>query len=398
MLYRVFMALCAAVLLLSAFSHGEQQAMVHTLDGKKIVGVPQQLNGKQLEMVPGLNSSPVILHPGAIWHLFTAASLEKLGESEPAMEAVQFPPPTKPGVLLTNGAFVAGEISAITGTAVTVKSKRAGERQFPTGQIARIQFHTSRDEFPPPIPDTATGVITISGLFSDGDIISLDEKKVVIDSIVSGPKSLPTKSVHAVVLTHAPLASSRYILKLTDGSLILTDSLSGKENGVGVNGMLTGPEMIPLDMLEHLSAGYRFLEDVCTLAYIRRRPEAVDKDDLTIRNAPPTASRVRVDSRRRKVEIAAGSALAFFLEKPGHGFSARIGVPPDYPEDGKVLFRVRADNKLVYQSQPMNSASPPELIGVRAPMSNYLVLEIIPAGETLHETPGVWIEPVLHRQ
>jgi hypothetical protein len=392
------MAMSVVVLLQVPVSHGELHAMVHTLDGKKIVGVPQHLNGKELKIAPGLGGSPIILHPGVVWHLFTEASLDELLKREPSMTAVRFPPPPKPGILLTTGAFVAGTISSITGTAVTVNSKRRGEFEIPTGQIARIQFHTSREESQPLIPDTDNGVITVHGVFSDGDIISLDENQVVIDSIFGGPKTLPTKLVHAVVLAPAPLASSRYILKLTDGSLILTDSLTDAEGGIGLQGMLTGSETIQLDMLDQLSTGFRFLEDVCSLAHIRRRPEMSEKDDLTIRNAPPTASKVQVDTRRKKVEIAAGSALAFFLEKPRYGFSARIAVPPEYSEDEEVLFRVRADNKLVYQSKPMNSASPPELIGLRAPIRNYLVLEVIPASGTLHELPGMWIEPVLHRQ
>lgn len=396
---RVFMAACVAVFLHASPSRGETQALIHTLDGRTVVGVPRQLRGSQLTFAPGPGGAPTSpLHPGTVWHLFTGA-LEELRERDPAMEAVGFSPPLHPGVLLTNGAFVAGSISYVTGTAVTVKSKRRGELEFPTGQIARIQFQPGRGESQPLVPGNATGVINIHGVFSDGDLVSVDEKRVVMDSIFSGPKTLQVRHVHAVVLASAPLASSRYILKLADGSLILADSLTGTDDGgIEVNGLLTGPETVQLDALEQLSAGFRFLEDVCTLTHLRRRPELSEQDDLTIRSAPPTASKVQVDSRRRKVEIAAGSALAFFPEQRRHGFSARIAVPDDYPENEEVVFRVRADNRLVYQSKPMNSASPPELIGLRAPMRNHLVLEVIPAGGTLHETPGVWIEPVLHRQ
>jgi hypothetical protein len=395
---RLIAAVCVPLLFQILSGRGEEpHALIHTLDGRKIAGIPQRLTGDQLMLAPDPTRSAHTLHPGVIWHLFTG-SLEELSSREPGLEAFRFSSPLVPGVLLTNGAFFAGEISGISDTAVTVKSRRAGEREFPVKQIARIQFNANKKDSQPTIPDTATGVISDGGVFSDGDIISVDGERVVIDSIFSGPQTFRRKNVHAVLLSHAPLGSSRYILTLTDGSRILTDSLSPHEAGFGVDGLLTGSETISLDILDQLSAGYQFLEDVCTLNHIRRRPELSEEDDLVVRNAPPTASNVQVDTRRRKVEIAAGSALAFFLDQPGNGFSARIAVPEGYPEGKEIQFRVRADDKLVYQSKVMKSGSPPELIGFRARMSRYLVLEVLPVEGTMHETPGLWIEPVIHLQ
>ncbi|MFP4352889.1 MAG: hypothetical protein ACLFRP_03115 [Puniceicoccaceae bacterium] len=389
--------LLASLCLLAAVPLGGQtdEALVLTLDGKRIAGAPEF--DRMNIVLDRTTGAPASIHPSTIWHLFmdrpSGDGADGLGT-----QAVENEPAPVPGVVLTNGAFVAGWPESVTDDAVTIESGRAGELTFPREQVARVQFTFLSGGTRVVLPESATGVVSKSGHFAEGDIISFTEDKVVIDSILGGASTHSTKNLHAVVLAPSPRVSSDYILELEDESLLLADDLSIQADGLRISGLLTGDEEIEASDLARLSAGERRVLDLTDLPYRRRRPEVEGESDLAVRTSPLTAAPIRVDSLGRIVEIPAGNAIASMTGEEMRGFSVRLAVPPGQPPQNRVVFRIRADNLQVYESPPMNSESDPVLVGFRERISRFLVLEVLPADGQTHETPGLWIEPVLHTQ
>jgi hypothetical protein len=369
------------------------EALALTLDGKRMIGTPS-FDRSNISIAPSDGGIQKTLQLGTVWHLFMSAPIED--EDDQDRQAIRNRPPSRPGLVLTNGAFIAGSPEKITDTSITIVSSRVGTLSFPREQVARVQFNPISDSAHVVLPEFATGVVSKSGLFAEGDIITFDENKVVIDSILAGPSTHSNNRLHAVVLAAAPLASSEYIVELKDGSLLLADRLSTERGGLQVTGLLTGKERIEADDLARLSAGARRVRDLTDLPYRRRRPEVANDSDLAVRTSPLMATPIRVDTRARIIEIPAGNAIASMVEQSALGFSVWLAVPSDQPPQNRVIFKIRTDNLPVFESPPMSSESRPLLVGFRAPFNSFIVLEVLPVGGQSHETPGLWIEPVLH--
>ncbi len=372
-----------------------EEAMVLGLDGQRVTGSPS-FERSNITITPADGGARKNIHPATIWHLFMSAPPGNEDGLPP--HAIDNRPPGMSGLVLTNGAFVAGQPEKITSESVSVFTLRADTLTFPREQVARVQFSALSDSARVVLPEFATGVVSKSGHFSEGDIISFDEKEVVVDSIMAGPSTHSTNRLHAVVLASAPLASSDYILELTDGSLLLADRLSLQPDALQISGLLTGEERIEADDLARLSAGSRRVSDLTELPYRRRRPEVDGGSGLTLRTSPLMATPVRVDGTDRVVEIPAGNAIASILEQDVRGFSVRLAVPSDQPAQNRVIFKIRDTNRQIYESPPMSSEDRPLLVGLRERIARFIILEVLPADERAHETPGLWIEPVLHTE
>jgi len=394
--FHAFRTLLLALSLLAAAPLAGQtdEALVLTLDGKSITGTPE-FERMRIVLDPATGASTSI-NPSTVWHLFMEVPVG--GEEGLELQAIRNLPPDVPGLVLTNGAFIAGWPEKITDSAITIDSSRAGMLSFPREQVARVHFSYFSGDTRVVLPESASGVVSKSGHFAEGDIISFTAEEVVIDSILAGPSTHSTKNLQAVVLAAAPLASSEYILELDDGSLLLANDLTVQPGGLRIAGLLTGREDIQASDLARLSAGARRVRDLTDLPYRRRRPEVEGQSDLAIRTSPLTAAPIRVDTIDRMVEMPAGNAIASLVGQGMRGFSVRLAVPPEQPPQNRVIFRIRADNLQVYQSPPMNSESRPTLVGFRERITRFIVLEVLPADGQTHETPGLWIEPVLHTQ
>lgn len=370
-------------------------ALALTLDGKRIIGTPS-FERSIIRISPLDSRIGQSLNLGTIWHLFMDPPPGY--EDGLDLEAIRNRPPSAPGLVLTNGTFIAGRPEGITDTTVSIASSRLGNLRFPRQQVARVQFNYVSGSARVVLPESATGIVSRSGHFAEGDIITFDEDEVVIDSIFAGASTHQTNRIHAVILAAAPLASSEYIVELKDGSILLADQLSTDPEGLEITGPLTGRISIEANDLARLSAGARRVRDLTEAPYRRRQPEVENDAGLAVRTSPLMAAPIRVDPWERVIELPAGNAIASLVEQGARGFSVRLAVPPDQPSQNYVVFRIRADNLQVFESPPMNSESRPLLVGFREDIRRFAVLEVLPYGDQPHETPGLWIEPVLHTQ
>lgn len=301
-----------------------------------------------------------------------------------------------PGVLLVNGSFIGGDIKDFNESGVTVDYGKAEKLTFPLKNVARVNF-TLAPVINAVIPPGAQGVVMKNGSFVEGEFIRMDDK-VHIDSLIFGAKSFRQRDIQGVVLQDYATTSSGYIITTKNGTRVLTDSIDIAGSNVSGRDPFLGEMTFPSDELATISVGTRRLWPLTDMNYIRRAPVVGNEDSLEIRTNPTTAEPLVVDPVSRIVRMPAGNAMAVRADEAYRGFVSRIAVPKEYPPEQYVIFQVRADRRVAFRSQPMNSESPPQVVSVRDPIRQFVILEVLPVNEDTNEAPGLWIEPMLVRE
>lgn len=304
---------------------------------------------------------------------------------------------TQAGVLLVNGSFLGGSISKFTPEEVTVAYGEGREKTIPLEDVARVNFNLA-PVVKALIPPGAQGVVLNNGSFVEGEFINMEEDRVVIDSLIFGPNSFRQRDIQGVVLQDYATVSSGYIVTAKDGTRLLTNDIDIEGDKLVANDDFLGEFRLGSEYLASVTVGSRRLRSVSDMNYIRRAPVVENEDDLAIRSNPTTAEPLVVDPVQRIVRMPAGNAMAVMADEAYRGFVSRIAVPTDLPPGQQVIFQVRADRRIAFRSKPMNSQSPVQVVTVRDPIRQYLILEVLPVNGDTNEAPGLWIEPMLVRE
>ncbi len=304
---------------------------------------------------------------------------------------------TQEGVLLVNGSFLAGTVKDFTPESVTVSYGEGTDKKLPLENVARVNFSLA-PVVNAIIPPGEQGVMTKSGSFVEGEFIKMEDDRIYTDSLMFGPKSFRQRDVQGIILKDYATVSSGYIVTGKDGLRLLTNDIDIKGDAIEVDDPFIGKMTLKSDYLASISVGSRRLRSVTDMKYIRRAPVVDSGDDLAIRSNPTTAAPLVVDPVERIVRMPAGNAMAIMADESYRGFVSRIGVPKEYPPEQQVIFQVRADQRVAFRSEPMNSESPVQVVSVRDPIRRYLILEVLPVNDDTNEAPGLWIEPMLVRE
>lgn len=304
---------------------------------------------------------------------------------------------THAGVLLVNGSFLGGDIKEFTAENVTVAYGESREKTIPLQDVARVNF-TLAPVVSALIPPGAQGVVLRNGSFVEGEFLKMENDRVYIDSLVFGPRSFKQKDIQGVVLQDFATVSSSYIVTARNGTRLLTGDIDINGDTLVADDDFLGEFRLGGEELATITVGSRRLRSVTDMNYIRRAPVVENEDELEIRTNPTTAEPLVVDPVERIVRMPAGNAMAVMADETYRGFVSRIAVPENFPPEQQVVFQVRADRRIAYRSQPMNSQSPVKVVTVRDPISRYLILEVLPVNEQTNEAPGLWIEPMLVRE
>jgi len=304
---------------------------------------------------------------------------------------------TQPGVLLVNGSFLGGDIKSFTPEQVTVSYGESREKTFDLKDVARVNFKLA-PVVNALIPPGVQGVVLQNGSFVEGEFIKYEDGRVHIDSLVFGPNSFTDRQMQGVVLQDFATVSSGYVVTAKDGTRLLTGDIDINGDTLEAEDPFLGEFRLSSDYLASISVGSRRLRDVSGMNYIRRAPVVENEDDLAIRSNPTTAAPLVVDPVERVITMPAGNAMAVMADETYRGFVSRIAVPENLPPSQQVVFQVRADRRIAFRSQPMNSQSPVQVVTVRDPVRQYLILEVLPVSDQTMEAPGLWIEPSLVRE
>ncbi|MGF1449993.1 MAG: NPCBM/NEW2 domain-containing protein [Opitutales bacterium] len=301
------------------------------------------------------------------------------------------------GVLLANGTFLSGQVLEFSDDAVAIRDTSGQRRQLDRPSVARVNFNPTLLGNTPVVPNGTTGVLLSDGNYVEGDFQGVQEEHAVVHSIIFGPKRYALRHTHGVVLQDYATASSQWIVATHDGSQYLTNNLDLLGSTVRLDDLALGDLTLQSEEIAFIKAGRARAESLTELPYVRRAPALNAASDLSLRSSPVTAAPLIVDPASHTVTMPAGNAMAVRLNRQAWGFAARLGVPENVSPLQAVRFRVLADRKVLYESQPRSVDDGEEIVVVRTPIRDFIVLEVLPVDAQTNEAPGLWIEPVLLR-
>ncbi len=301
------------------------------------------------------------------------------------------------GVLLANGTFLAGLVLKFGPEEIDIRSLSGQRRQLDRESVARVNFNPTLMGDTPVVPNGTTGVLLSDGNYVEGEFQGVQDDHAVVHSIIFGPKRYALRHTHGVVLQDYATASSQWIVATHDGSQYLTNDLDLLGGKVQLDDLALGDLTLDAREVAFIKAGRARAESLTELPYVRRAPSINTGGDLSLRSSPVTAAPLIVDPANHTVTMPAGNAMAVRLNRQAWGFAARLGVPENVSPLQSVRFRVLADRKVLYESQPRNVDDGEEIVVVRTPIRDFIVLEVLPVDDQTNEAPGLWIEPVLLR-
>ena len=159
---------------------------------------------------------------------------------------------TPPGLVLRNGAFLAGAIEAASETSI----RGAGvfkNKPLSTINVARILCQPLSKAMEARIVHGRTGVLLTKGDFVDGDFRGIEGGQVKVSSILFGTRSFDArKEVLAVALREVSPAPWTYEIQLRDQSLFFAGAVTFERDALVVQDPMLGTVRLPVEALAGL--------------------------------------------------------------------------------------------------------------------------------------------------
>ena len=134
------------------------------------------------------------------------------------------PPANLKGVVLRSGSFIAGD--ADWSDAACVRVGPRGRHAVPRWQVARVVFAPLPADGAEQLVSGRRGVLLRSGDFLDGDVASIGDGRIVVDSVLFGPRHVPLAQAAAAVLRDVVRRPGTAEVELADGSVLRARSLA----------------------------------------------------------------------------------------------------------------------------------------------------------------------------
>jgi len=165
---------------------------------------------------------------------------------------------TPPGVVLRNGAFLAGAIETASETSLRAPGVLKNT-PLSTINVARIVCQPLSKALEERIIPGRAGVLLTKGDFVDGEFRGIDDGQVKVNSILLGTRSFDAKKeVLAVALREISPAPVDYEVRLHDQSFLPAAAVTFERDALVIKDAILGPVRIPIE----------------ELAVLKRRPAA----------------------------------------------------------------------------------------------------------------------------
>ena len=159
---------------------------------------------------------------------------------------------TPPGLVLRNGAFLAGAIETASETSI----RAAGafkNKPLSTINVARIVCQPLSKSMEARIAPGRTGVLLARGDFVDGEFRGIDGGQVKVSSILFGTRAFDAKKeVLAVALREVSPASADYEIQLRDQSFFPADAVTFERDTLVIHDSILGAVRLPVAELAAL--------------------------------------------------------------------------------------------------------------------------------------------------
>ena len=212
--------LVASVLTLVAVRSGAGE--VNLANGESVAGTIQFSAGGGIEIV----AQERVIRKIALTDIARA----RMGESDKPWQVAGM------GVLTSNGSFLAESVSRMDGRVVTVAGQ--GEDLLLTVQnTSALFFQALRSRDAEALRFDRQGVFLKDGDFMEGQVISVEDGRVTVDSLLLGRKTFPVGTEAVAVVLRSPVsAPDAWTLKLTDGSRLRCKELRTGQGEVVLHG------------------------------------------------------------------------------------------------------------------------------------------------------------------
>ena len=156
-----------------------------------------------------------------------------------------------PQVTLTSGSVLAGVIESLDASRLALRFG-GGTRSFSTLQVSSVAFDWLRPELAGQLPAGRPGVLLTTGDFVDGEIRSLVAGRVTVNSVLFGIRdyAVPGEALAMTVGKVMP-GTAEFTVRLRNGSRLLARSLGAQDHQLVVEESVAGRLAVALeDMVE----------------------------------------------------------------------------------------------------------------------------------------------------
>lgn len=271
------------------------------------------------------------------------------------------------GVILREGSKIACDILSANDSTTHVKRPLDPDLPIPMSEISRIVWRGVNGKQSSSIPQGKTGVLLTGGDFFEGTLAGLTDSKARISSVIFGLREFEASKIQALCLSAPKNAPTRYIIKLSDGSTLLTDKISIDKSNLAAEIGGVGLVRFGRDKLTEIRAGesrYQSLADV--------RPSK--SSDIQIVMPAGIEASIRSTAAERFVGIGAGGSVSWSVPGDAKIFSARLGVPDGVLPSTALRFVVKLDDREIYRSPEMTSLT--DEISVAIPVSSAKAISV----------------------
>lgn len=281
-----------------------------------------------------------------------------------------------PGLVLTNGARIAGEFAFAADGAARIDAKRL---RFAAKDVAWA-VHTPFDFLPDSqLFSGAKGALLPGGDFFEGTIKAVDAKGAKVLNPIFGPRTFAAagQQLHAAVFRGITPQPAAFEVLTRDGSRYLASDVTLLDSG-GValrHPHYDGLQVPAAELVEIRAAPSRMI----VLGELK--PSKVTETAAEHGPAP------KANQGSRQVAISGSGSMTWRRTIRGGQFLARLTSGKG---DGPLVFVVEADGRVVYRSAAVASGMPALAAACPFPAAESVTLRVEGGSGT-----GVWADPVI---
>jgi len=301
------------------------------------------------------------------------------------------------GLVLVNGARIAGAFTSLNNTAVKIESKRI---TVPGNAVAWAVYNPIAPAVAAQIPRGRTGALLPGGDFFEGTPRGGDASSVKVLSEIFGPRTFSATGIHALILREIQPQPAAFDVLTRDGSIYpALDVGFGDRAEITLRHPLYNGLRVPAsDIVEIRASTARLLPlDGIKPTAVTPAPGR-DVAKCFLANASFHGGALKLGTREVETgfECAAG-ATVLWKPSPGAGiFYAFVAANADTPAGQKLTFSVYGGGRLAGRSAPLAAGDPPAMLRCEIPAAESLALRIESNGGAASN--GTWGEPMLLRR
>ncbi len=287
--------------------------------------------------------------------------------------------PAFKGIILRDGTMLACEIRSANDSAVRIWREREQDVAVPVSEVSRIILNSPPKELAPALQKSGrTGALLKEGNFFEGTFGGIQDNRIRISSVLFGVRSFEPWQVLGIVLRDVSAMTSRYEIRLTNGSRLPTDQLEWGKDAVTINNSAAGKiRFQPWEFAEIRAGASRFrpLQQIRPQNVRPAVPGGFAVNSTTVGLPMVLAGQ----PAEHGLGLAAGTSVSYGLEGAYRLAMAKLGVPEGILPTVAIRFVITGDDRELYRGPLMTSLSDPASVALTVIGIKTLTFRVEPA-------------------